>query len=117
MEASKGRTDIVRILWEQGAALDVRDEVGWTPLHRAANSGKLPVVKLLIDEAKVNIEILDKEKQSPLDVALESQHESVVLFLVSRGAEIKESTLDKIPVKLLQAMKDAKEGRLDLDDF
>jgi len=109
--------------------MDARDEVGWTPLHRAASSGHLGIVKVLIDEVKVDPNLKDKTKQTPLSVALENKNDSISLFLVSRGANLEVHLKSKqlphlcekndveIPEKLLQAMEDAREGRLDVDDL
>ena len=34
-----GRETVVRLLLENGASVDAKDEFGWTALHRAARSG------------------------------------------------------------------------------
>ena len=41
---------MVRLLLEKGAAIDGRDENGWTPLIRAAGNGCEPLVKLLLEK-------------------------------------------------------------------
>jgi len=44
-----GDIDRVRELLEEGHDVRTTDEFGWTPLHRAVESGKVPILKLLID--------------------------------------------------------------------
>ncbi|XP_017276986.1 ankyrin repeat domain-containing protein 66 [Kryptolebias marmoratus] len=45
--ATKGHTEIVRLLIEHGARPCLRTEHGWTPAHFAAESGRLAVLRLL----------------------------------------------------------------------
>ena len=43
LAASCGSTETVEWLIERGAARDLRDAIGWTAVHHAANSGEGPV--------------------------------------------------------------------------
>lgn len=71
-----------------GAAIHAKDNIGFTPLHRAAASGKLQVVRIMVDEASVNLNIEDHYKMTPIAVAAEANNETVVLFLAARGANL-----------------------------
>ena len=46
--ASNGHLEVVRYLLEQGADKEKANQLGWTPLHRAAYMGRLEVAKLLM---------------------------------------------------------------------
>uniref|UniRef100_A0A8C5MG56 Ankyrin repeat domain 66 n=1 Tax=Leptobrachium leishanense TaxID=445787 RepID=A0A8C5MG56_9ANUR len=45
--AAKGQSDTVRLLIEYGARPCLRTDIGWTPAHFAAESGKLSVLRTL----------------------------------------------------------------------
>lgn len=45
---SAGHLDVVRLLVEQGAEVSCKDKRGYTPLHAAASSGQIAVVKHLL---------------------------------------------------------------------
>lgn len=47
--AGTHRAEVARLLLEHGAAVDARQEGGWTPLHAAAQSGDVELVTLLLD--------------------------------------------------------------------
>ncbi|KFW78942.1 Ankyrin repeat domain-containing protein 66 [Manacus vitellinus] len=45
--AAKGRSDLVKLLVDHGARHCLRSDVGWTPAHFAAESGRLRVLRTL----------------------------------------------------------------------
>ena len=76
------------MLLKHGARIQAKDAVGFTPLHRAAASGKLQSVRILVDDAGATIDGEDRYGKTPIVVAAESQNESTVLFLAARGANL-----------------------------
>ncbi|KAL9129679.1 MAG: hypothetical protein Q9217_001921 [Psora testacea] len=64
---------------------DSDDEKGWTCLLRAADCGKEPMVRLLLDHG-ADIEAQNSSNGTPLSCAAENQHEAVVDLLLIRGA-------------------------------
>ena len=60
---------------------------GWTPLLRAASTGKEPIVRRLLDR-NANIEARNPTKATPLICAAEARHEAVVDLLLLRGAKV-----------------------------
>jgi len=66
--------------------LSVRDNGGWTPLHRAAASGHLAVVRALI-ECDAEIDALGGNGLTPLHVAICNARTEVVELLLSVHAD------------------------------
>ena len=57
---------------EWGSEINVKDFQGWTPLHWAAYSGNIDIVKFLWDNPVTEIEVEDDERRTPLLVSIES---------------------------------------------
>ena len=47
--ASKGRTNLVKVLLDRGVNIDATEVGQWTALHYAAQHGHIEIVKLLLD--------------------------------------------------------------------
>jgi len=84
-----GNDASAKILIEKGAALDVKDRLGNTPLHYAAQS--LEISKLLLSRG-ANINAQNNDGQTPLHKAIEYGSRAVYLHLTEQGAnaEIKD---------------------------
>lgn len=61
--------------------------LGSTPLHKAANSGCEPVVRLLLERDGVEVDCRDNQERTPLSRASESGHDTVVKLLLEQGAD------------------------------
>ena len=71
--ARNGDTKIVMRLLNEGADVNARNFIGWTPLHFAAWNGHTAAVQLLLAAgADVNAE--DKYGDTPLDYAQQQNH-------------------------------------------
>lgn len=55
-------------------------------LHYAADKGNAEMVQLLIDYG-ANVNILDKENQSPLSFALICEHMDIIQLLLEHGGD------------------------------
>ncbi|CAE7561104.1 ANK2 [Symbiodinium sp. CCMP2592] len=89
--AEGGFTETMQVLLRAGASPDSRLNgdgctgcVGSTPLHRAAHTGKLEAVRLLLKHCDVNS--MDSYWQTPLHYASAAGHLKTVKFLVDAGA-------------------------------
>jgi len=71
---------IVRMLVENGADVNARQQHGWTPLHAAAQNGDEEIVRLLLKKG-ADRGALSETKQSPMDLALMRGHGVVVSLL------------------------------------
>lgn len=91
LAVSHGRLDMVQLLVESGADLNIRDEDGSTALMCAAEHGQTDTVKYLIGQPDVDISAKDNDGLTALAVAMEAGHRDlgVVLYAnmsMSRGA-------------------------------
>jgi ankyrin repeat protein len=77
----------VRLLLEQDAHVDARQQGGWTALHGAAQAGAREMVELLIT-AGADAGARADNNQTPLDLALLKGHQEVASLLESLGAQL-----------------------------
>jgi ankyrin repeat protein len=82
-----GRTETVLVLLANGAALDVRDSAGCTPLHHAALSVEAGVAAVLLD-ARAPIDAVDDEGYTPLARACSVDNAALVPLLLERRAAL-----------------------------
>ncbi len=68
--------------------INEKDRDGRTPLHYAALSGRLDVVKVLIEQEDIFIDATDNEGNTPLMLALKERHIQVAKLLIESGAII-----------------------------
>ena len=71
----------------------MRGEFGDTPLHDASQSGHLEIVKYIVEEVKVNPEVMDNYGETPLDDASWGGHLEIVKYLVEE-VKVNPETLD-----------------------
>jgi len=77
--------DVKRHL-RKGAIVNVRDELGKTPLFWAAANGRLDVVKFLVAKGAI-VNARDKNNETPLMEATHEGHRNVAEFLKQHGAK------------------------------
>lgn len=74
--------DLVRRLLEAGAAPNVRQQGGFTPLHEAAQRGHVEMVALLLAHG-ADVEVRTDDDKSALDLAREKGRDEVVRLLAT----------------------------------
>merc|ERR1712051_784868 len=87
---SHGRQEIVQLLVESGADLNIRDEDGSSALMCAAEHGQVEIVKFLLAQPDTDIFAKDNDGLTALAVAMEAGHRDLGVILyanmsMSRG--------------------------------
>ena len=83
-----GLSNTIASLLEQGMAADSMSDGLQTPLSMAAERGRCPVVKLLIERDDVAIDSKDIRKRTPLHWAALNGHKEAVRLLLRAGARV-----------------------------
>ncbi|CAN1123653.1 Protein VAPYRIN [Linum perenne] len=78
-------------LTENGAAVNGRDQHGWTALHRASFKGKIEAIRALLDKG-IDIESKDEDGYTALHCAVEAGHSDVIELLVKKKADVEART-------------------------
>ncbi|EXC34658.1 hypothetical protein L484_020426 [Morus notabilis] len=69
----------------EGAAVDGRDQNGWTALHRAAFKGRIECARVLLTHG-AQVDAVDDAGYTPLHCAVEAGHAAVAMLLIAHGA-------------------------------
>ncbi|KAL7800003.1 ankyrin repeat-containing domain protein [Trichoderma ceciliae] len=86
--AEHGNTNIMELLLENGAAPDVADIQGFTPLLLAASANKMDAVRMLVIQHKVDCNIRDYYRSSALHYAVQNSNFDMTKLLLENGAQI-----------------------------
>ncbi|KAF7819257.1 ankyrin repeat and protein kinase domain-containing protein 1-like [Senna tora] len=89
--ARKGEVRTIQKLLEAGAAINGKDQHGWTALHRAAFKGRIDVVRALVEKG-VDVDAKDEDGYTALHCAAESGHADVTEMLVKKGGDVEART-------------------------
>ena len=89
LEAAKvGNVNEVQSLLTAGANVNIKDEYGQTPLHRAAINGHTEAVNALIKEGGADVNAQDIYRQTPLHCAADNGHTDIVSALIVAKAMV-----------------------------
>jgi len=103
------QTDIVRILVEMGAGINISDRLSnegitGTPLIHASAKGFDDIVKILI-ASNANVNFRNEEGQDALQMALNFNHYEIAEFLIKNGANPNSKNKKGFTVLMLAASK------------
>jgi hypothetical protein len=73
-----GRTEIVKLLVEKGAKLDIKNKDGDTALIDASSTGGTEIVKLLVEKG-AKLDIKNKDGKTALDLAKDPEIKKMLL--------------------------------------
>jgi hypothetical protein len=74
------RADLVELLIQRNAALNIQDQNGLTPLHIAVHLNAFDIMKLLVDSG-ASLDIKDKSGATSYDVAIEHERYDFIEYL------------------------------------
>ena len=72
--AQRDDVKTVARLIDEGLDPEMRNKVGWTPLHAASNGGAERVVSLLLDRHRVDVDVRCRAGLTPLAEAARNGH-------------------------------------------
>jgi hypothetical protein len=90
---SEGDTDIVELLLDRGADINLQNEKGFTALMHALINGDTEIVKLLIDRG-ADIDLQNMYGETALDIAITKGNQKIIDIL--RKAERAENIYKKL---------------------
>ncbi|KAK0124782.1 hypothetical protein ONS96_008663 [Cadophora gregata f. sp. sojae] len=83
----RGQLEVVKLLLENNADIQVTDKNGDTPLHEASSAGRVEVIKLLL-EKMADVQAVNNYRRTPLHEASSAGSIDVVKLLLEKGADI-----------------------------
>ncbi|KAK3088028.1 hypothetical protein FSP39_013681 [Pinctada imbricata] len=86
--AQEGYLGCVKILLENGASMESKNEEEQTPIHLAAKHGRTNVVKEFVKRKKNSVNEEDENSETPLHLAAINGHKKVVQVLLQFGADV-----------------------------
>ena len=104
-----GKSDMVEVLLNNGANIEVKDNGDTTPLQYALISGSIETMKILLDkgaDSKIVLDI-DGVNLTLLDIAFMLGNEENIKFLLNRGEKI---TTERLSVLLAKVIKEEKKN-------
>ena len=100
------RVDMAKLILAHRAPVDARDNLGLTPLHRAAWRGRAGLVGLFLD-AGADVNARDHVGQTPLHLAALACNRDVVELLLAKGADVNAKTrAGRTPLDLAAGVTD-----------
>ncbi|KNZ73379.1 26S proteasome non-ATPase regulatory subunit 10, partial [Termitomyces sp. J132] len=83
---------IGRLLISRGADINAKDKANQVPLHRAATTGSVGFIRLLLGTSnsgvtKTRLNVADRVGNTPLHLAMDSAHAEAAVVLINAGAD------------------------------
>ncbi|CAF1141644.1 unnamed protein product, partial [Rotaria sordida] len=84
-----GKADLVELLLENGAAVNLQDSEGSTALMCAVEHGSLNIVKLLLTGPECDVDIVDNNGQTAISIATNKNRKNILVELYAKIKEQK----------------------------
>jgi uncharacterized protein len=88
MAAQEGNFNVVKVLVENGANVNILGPVNHSAIRIAARNGHLDIIKYLIEHGADADDKLGNDKATPLEAAAGKGHLEIVKYLVEKGANV-----------------------------
>jgi ankyrin repeat protein len=75
-----GRYDMVELLLESNASIDLQDSTGWSALMHTVRLGHLDIAKLLLHH-RANVDLQSAKWESALSLALKKEHSEMITVI------------------------------------
>ena len=85
--AIQGGFQCVKKLIEHGADPEIRNHLNWTTIFFAVSKNQFDIAKYLVEDVKVNLNLLDNAGFSPLHWAVNNRNFEMLDLLVANGAD------------------------------
>jgi ankyrin repeat protein len=82
-----GQVEVVRLIANRGADINIRDANNNTALHLAAESGSVDIIQLLLDKA-ISVNLTNTNGSTPLHISVHFGHLEATKSFVERGAAL-----------------------------
>ncbi len=86
-----GDTNQVQALLSQGADINQKNRMGWTPLHTAIQKQNKELAEIILAK-NPDLNLTDKRGQTPLHMAVNSGQKEMVQLLIAKGANVNAMT-------------------------
>ncbi|CAF3330091.1 unnamed protein product [Rotaria socialis] len=84
-----GKADLVELLLNNGAAVNLQDSEGSTALIYAVEHGSLNIVKLLLARPECDVDIVDNNGQTAISIATNKNRKNILVELYAKINELK----------------------------
>lgn len=84
LAVSHGRYDLVKLLIDAGAEVNIKDVDGSTALMCASEHGHLEIVKLLLAQADCDVTTTDNDGSTALSIAVTNGHRDIGLLIYAK---------------------------------
>lgn len=99
----------VEALINAGADINVGNDLnGRTPLYLAVNGGNIDIIRLLLDQPTIDVDLPDSSGYTPLGIAMMKNDTRSVEFLLKANADIEAVHDDGLPVQKSNLTKDVR---------
>lgn len=115
--AKSGDLALLRKLLDQEhdqSLLYSKDEQGKTPLHWAVGRGQLEIVKVLLDDYHVKVDVVNENEGTPLHVAASQAQPKAASMLLDRGAMVNARAKDGATPLHFACFKGRKQGHIEV---
>lgn len=89
-----GHLEIVKLLSDKCAKMDVKDKIGETIVHKAARSGKPSLLQWICGKNVVKVNVRSKRLETAIMLSCKLANRECVLTLINHGAEVTSVNVD-----------------------